>query len=239
MNWRRTACVAVGAAALAGTAQATITLMDGQSVPFSAWINDPQQELLVFDKVFKYESYTSAHFPAADISIGGVVRPSSVPGKIWDVGFDMFFGFGDTTPGDASFTEFNLQYTVTLLPTYVAQGWRITDNKLIFNGNSTGPGSFARVDESVLDANNTLIGQKSVFDIAGPPRQTRLEDQIIWGLPGYTFLEVNKDAKFFAAGPNDTATASFIRQTFSQVPTPGALTLLGAAGLLLIRRRSR
>ena len=35
-----------------------------------------------------------------------------------------------------------------------------------------------------------------------------------------------------------TATASFVRQEFSQmIPTPGALGVLGAAGLVALRRR--
>jgi hypothetical protein len=53
----------------------------------------------------------------------------------------------------------------------------------------------------------------------------------------YRKLEVNKDMKFFAAHVNDTATASFIRQEFSQIPTPGAISLLAVAGMAAGRRR--
>jgi uncharacterized protein (TIGR03382 family) len=54
---------------------------------------------------------------------------------------------------------------------------------------------------------------------------------------GYRTFEVNKDLKFFAAEESGFATASFIRQEFSQIPAPGALALLGAAGLVGSRRR--
>jgi hypothetical protein len=48
---------------------------------------------------------------------------------------------------------------------------------------------------------------------------------------------VNKDIKFFANAADGIASCSFIRQEFSQVPAPGALALLGVAGMLGARRR--
>ncbi|NBQ88780.1 MAG: PEP-CTERM sorting domain-containing protein [Betaproteobacteria bacterium] len=54
---------------------------------------------------------------------------------------------------------------------------------------------------------------------------------------GYRAFEVNKDIKFFANGDEDFATASFIRQEFSQVPAPGAIALMGLGGFAAMRRR--
>jgi hypothetical protein len=48
---------------------------------------------------------------------------------------------------------------------------------------------------------------------------------------------VNKNMKFFSPTAEGFSTASFIRQEFSQIPAPGALALLGAAGLMARRRR--
>ena len=114
--------------------------------------------------------------------------------------------------------------------------------KSVFNGSAGGEGSFARVDESVFDLdNNVFLGQLSVWDIAGPPQDTKLEDYVdfcdLYGSQGYRAFEVNKDLKFFAATDNGFATASFIRQEFSQIPSPGALALLGVSGILARRRR--
>jgi uncharacterized protein (TIGR03382 family) len=114
--------------------------------------------------------------------------------------------------------------------------------KSVFNGSSGGAGSFSRVDESIFDVdNNQFLGQLSVFDIAGDPQQTQLEDYADYCLlnqgMGYRAFEVNKDMKFFAALESGFATASFIRQEFSQIPAPGAIALLGAAGLVGSRRR--
>jgi hypothetical protein len=41
-----------------------------------------------------------------------------------------------------------------------------------------------------------------------------------------------------APGAADASSASFIRQEFSQIPAPGAIALLGLAGLTSRRRRS-
>jgi len=52
-------------------------------------------------------------------------------------------------------------------------------------------------------------------------------------------FEVNKDIKFLAATGQGFATASFIRQEFSQVlaPSPGAVALVALAGVVVRRRQ--
>ena len=113
----------------------------------------------------------------------------------------------------------------------------IVDNRLVFNGNAGGAnGSFCRVDESVFDfMTGALLGQKSVFDIVRDPRETQLEDLLEFD--PLKKIQVVKNAKFFAVTDCCDATASFIRQSFSQVPEPGGFVLLALGGLIAARRR--
>jgi hypothetical protein len=73
---------------------------------------------------------------------------------------------------------------------------------------------------------------------------TRLTDARDWcqtyDTHGYRAFEVNKDLKFFARTAQDFATASFVRQEFSQImaPTPGAVALLALSGMMARRRRA-
>jgi uncharacterized protein (TIGR03382 family) len=60
----------------------------------------------------------------------------------------------------------------------------------------------------------------------------------VYGTDGYRAFEVNKDLKFFAGNDTGFATASFVRQEFSQIPSPGALALVGLGGLVARRRRT-
>lgn len=223
----------------AGSAEAVVILGNGQVANLASLLAPgSDRQFCVGDKLFTLESYTSSQFDPALFSVVGFIAGGPGPNGVPNIGFDLTGPFGDGSPGDMIVHEMNLQYTVEIKPEFLALGWKITDTRLTFNGSSTGDGSFARVDEDVFDfTTNTLLGQLSVFDVAGPPQMTRLQDELVWGLPGFDKLEINKDIKMFAAHVNDTATASFIRQEFSQVPTPGTLTLLGAAGLLAARRR--
>jgi uncharacterized protein (TIGR03382 family) len=110
---------------------------------------------------------------------------------------------------------------------------------LRFNGAATGNGSFARVDETVMNGNNNILGNHSVWAIGGGT--TRLEDHFL-SVRGLTRLTLVKDVQFFANGASGTATASFVDQVFSQVviplPTTGAMGLAGLS-LLAVRRRRR
>jgi hypothetical protein len=235
------ACV-LAALALAGQAQvasAVVVLGNGDPISLEALLaSTSDRKFQVFDKIFTIESFTSNQFSPSQVTVVGYHHPTNP----FEFGFDLTGGFGDASPGDGIIHEFNLQYTVEIAEPWLSEGWRITDNHLIFNGNATGaPGSYARVDETVLNPfNSTVIGQKSVFDIVNPsgPNSTQLADELIWGLPGYTILEINKDVKFLAVDSSSTASASFIRQSFSQIPAPGSATL-AAIGVALVARRRR
>lgn len=241
MNMRDCVLGGLLLACAGGAAQAVVVLGNGDSVNLSTLLAPgSDRQFIVGDKLFTLESFSNSATipPSSSFSVVGFVAGGPGPSGLPNIGFDVTGPFGDGSPGDMAVHEWNLQYTVEILPAFAAQGYRITDNVLTFNGSSSGDGSFARVDETVFDFfGNVLLGNKAVFDIAGPPRQTRLQDSLVWGLPGYLKLEVNKDIKMFAAHINDTATASFVRQEFSQVPAPTAGMLLGLGGLVVARRR--
>ncbi len=229
---------AASLASFTSSADAIVVLNNGDQVSLSALLAPgSDRKFRVYDKIFTIESYTSNQFMPSEVTIVGF-RHLSNP---LEVGFDLTGGFGDTTPGDGFIHEFNIQYTVEIAAPFIPLGYRITDNHLIFNGNASGaPGSFARVDESVINPfTGMLVGQKSVYDIVNSsgPNSTQLSDELIFGPPGYTILEINKDVKFFAASQGSTASASFIRQSFSQIPSPGAGALLMLGGIATFRRR--
>ena len=235
------ALAASAALAAAGSAQAVIVLGNGDSISLSAVLATADRKVMIDDKLFTFESYSSSVFEANELTIIGFISANGSPG-MRNVGFDLTGPFGDGSPGDGHVHEANLQYTVEVQADAYARGIRLCDVKSVFNGSAGGEGSFARVDESVFDLdNNVFLGQLSVWDIAGPPQNTRLEDYVdfcdLYGSQGYRAFEVNKDLKFFAATDNGFATASFIRQEFSQIPSPGALALLGVSGILARRRR--
>jgi hypothetical protein len=222
----------------AGSASASVVVLgNGDSIILDDLI-DAGGQFIVDDKLFTIESWRSDVFNAGTISIIGFIALNPNEYGFRNIGFDIVGPFGDGTPGNTEVHEGNLQYTVEVLPQYYQQGVRIHDARLTFNGSAGNPGSFARVDESLFDADtNSFLGQLEVFYNANTPPQIQMTDEVVFGLPGYRALEVNKDLKFFSPTAEGFSTASFIRQEFSQIPAPGALALLGAAGLAARRRR--
>lgn len=229
-----------GFAAFASTAHGVILLNNGDSVPLISVLADQDRSFRVHDKIFHVLTYTAtANLPASNVSITAFVAANPLDG----VGFDLVGGFGDL-PNDTLISDMGFHYTVEVAPEFIARGFRIVDTGLAFNGAATGPGSFSRVDETIIDPFGqpglNIIGNRQVFAVAGPPPISQLQDyQLLPGTAGYTMLEINKDIQFYAFGPNGTATASFVRQSFSQIPTPGGAALLGLAGLIVAHRRRR
>jgi len=239
MKFRLASIAAVSFVAASG-AHAIVVLNNGDQINLAALLdNGSDRKFRVGDKIFDVESFTSNQFNPGQVTIIGFHHPSNAN----EFGFDLTGGFGDTTPGDQVIHEFNLQYTVSIAPEFAERGYRITDNHLIFNGNATGaPGSYARVDETVIDPiTGHPIGFKSVYDIVrlDAPNDSRFFDEIDWALPGYVSLELNKDVKFLALSEGSTSSCSFIRQSFSQIPTPGALSLLALGGIVSANRRRK
>jgi uncharacterized protein (TIGR03382 family) len=232
-----------GASILAAqAAQASWTLGNGDTLSFSElFAAGSDRTVYIDDKKFVFESFASAHFQLQDITLIGFISLNGNGHGFRNVGFDLAGGWGDTTPGDDNISEANLQYTVEVNPDAYEWGLRLCDMKATFNGDASGIGSYARVDESVFDLDtNTFLGQLSIYDFYGPPQEERLVDYRDFceqNPDGFRALEVNKDFKFYAQDENHFASASFIRQEFSQIPAPGALALLGLAGAVGSRRR--
>lgn len=240
MNSRVMSALAVSGLSLcASAAQGAITLNNGESRLLAEILgpNNPDRGVIIHDKLFTFLTFTSVDFNPANIHLTAFIASNPLTG----IGFDLTGGFGDQ-PGDTHINEFNLRYTVEILPSFFAQGFRIVDTGLSFNGSASGTGSYARVDESIFDffgvPGLNLLGTRSVFAHAGPPPTSQLQDfQFLPGTAGYRKLEINKDVQFFAPTPGGTAAASFVRQTFSQIPSPGSAALLGLAGIVAARRR--
>ena len=238
-----TLTLALPALLLAGSAHAVIVLGNGDSINLGALMgNGSDRTVIIDDKMFTFESFTSSQFDANLFSVIGFISAGTNQYGLHNVGFDLTGPFGDGTLGDTLVHEMNIQYSVSVLPSYYERGVRLCDARLTFNGSAGGDGSFSRVDETIWDLDtNTYLGEMDVYDIAGNPNVTKLVHGMdfcdLYGTNGYRAFEVNKDLKFFAAHENDFATASFVRQEFSQIPTPGCLALLGLGGLVARRRR--
>jgi hypothetical protein len=232
----------------ATAADASIVLTNGQSVNLAALLAPTSdRQFIIGDKRFTFESFGSDVFDPANFSVIAFVSQNPNQYGLYNIGFDLVGPFGDGTPGSEELHEMNLQYTVEVLPEYYAMGVRLCDVGLTFNGSSSGTGSFARVDETVFDLDqNRFLGNLSAFHAFGPPLQWRPTDARDFcaaaGQPdGFRAFEVNKDIKFLAAGPNGSAGATFVRQEFGQIhtPGPGAVALLGISGAVGARRRRR
>jgi uncharacterized protein (TIGR03382 family) len=231
------AVAGLAALAVSSASHAAITLQNGQSVNLDVVLASNDRQVNIGDKTFTFETYTSVSFNPANIAVVGFISPNPLVGT----GFDLNGGFGDLVPGDANISEFNIRFTVEVQPAFAALGYRITDVGLVFNGAATGAGSYARVDESVFNYNGipgqNLIASASAFAFGSGVPADQLQASVVWGAPGYTKIEVNKDVQFFANGAGGSSSASFVRQSFSQIPAPGTMALLGVAGLIIGRRR--
>ncbi len=111
----------------------------------------------------------------------------------------------------------------------------ISDVHLTFNGVISGSSGFVGVTETFLPTDPNVV--LNVFNQQPGPFQ--LTDFSLLTTP-VRELHVQKDIILFA-GPESAATASFVDQTFSQVPepTPALLVLLGSALCAMgVRRKS-
>jgi hypothetical protein len=235
----------LAAIAMTGAAHAVVVLGNGDSISMaSIFAAGSDRKVMIDDKIFTFESLRSSAFSASQFQVIGFISASTNQWGLHDVGFDITGPFGDGMPGDGAYHEMNLQYTVEVAPEFYARDVRLCDVGLVFNGSAGGPGSIASVDETVWDLDaNRFLGNLRAYDYAGDEQETQLTDYAdyceLYDVHGFRAFEVNKDIKFFANTPNSFATASFVRQEFSQImaPAPGAIALLAAVGMISTRRR--
>lgn len=240
----RTSLLAIPAATLLLNtgAHAIIVLGNGEVLNLASLMSMNDRRVQINDKIFNFESFTSSTFDTTQMSIIGFVSLNTNQYGLYNVGFDITGPLGDSTPGDNVIHEANLQYTVEVEQSWYDRGVRLCDAQMVFNGNSYGGGSYAAVDETIFDLDaNQYLGELEVFHVQNSEAIIQLVDAVdfcdIYGTTGYRAFEVNKNMKFLANGIDGVASCSFIRQEFSQVPTPGAFALLGVAGILGARRR--
>ncbi len=196
------------------------------------------RQFRVGDKIFTMpqNAFISGEFNPAEIFINAVSNADPMTG----VGFRLSGAFNDATPGDANVSGFMLSYSVDVAPEFAAQGYRILNGQLRFNGAATGDGSFARVDETMRTAGDMLIGSGNVMASQNGPNVFGFNFPA--AVP-VTHIDVVKDVRFFAAGAGGTASASFIDQAFAQtviipLPTTAGMGMAGL-GILAARRRRR
>jgi hypothetical protein len=250
---RRAICGAALAVCLAaGRADAGFILPD-EGMALSDLIGVAFQ---VDDKEFFISSFDASGMEAADILVTPVNLGMDATG--FDLNGDFTVrGDDDDLRHDEEIIEFTLVYTVDAL----SPGRLITDAHLAFDGSATGDDddtfgggddddgeAIATVMESIFTGRGDLLGELQVLaDSNIHPDDWVLVDDIVFD-PQMS-LTVTKTALFRAIGDDDDlllldcdsiASATFIRQTFSQIPAPGSLWLLGLAGAVAgIRRRQR
>ena len=240
---RNLALIAPVAALLASAgAQAVIVLENNQTVNLGALMaTGSDRKFIIADKLFSFEYVTSPSFNIQNFDITAKISESTNQYGLHNIAFDLTGPFVDGGVNDQTVQDMNLQYKVEILPEYYDRGIRLKDCMLAFNGSSGGQGSFARVAESIFDTDTgRLLGNLNVYNNFGPPPSILLQDQIDFMAThpeGYRSLECNKNLKFFANTDGGFASCSFVRQEFSQMPAPGAVALLGIAGITGSRRR--
>jgi hypothetical protein len=172
---------------------------------------------IIDDKLFTMQYVTTPNFNIQQFDLTAKISESVNQYGLRTIGFDLTGPFVDGGPNDQTVQDMNLQYKVEVLPEFWAQGVRLIDAHLAFNGVSGGTGSFARVAETIFETDTgNLIGNLNTFYNFGPPSSIQM---------------------FFANTPGGFSSCSFVRQEFSQIPAPGAVGLLGVAGLFAHRRR--
>jgi MYXO-CTERM domain-containing protein len=230
MNFKGYQCALVAGviAAVGASASASIVQTELTGATPLVDILDPQGnfqgEFVVGDKLFTNIVFVGGGIDASQVTIAPFLAANPDDAT----GFDLIGQWVDV-PGDAFATGFSFRYDVVVLD----PNKEIKDASLIFNATTAGTGS-SDVNETLTTLANEFVDELDV--IVNQFEETR-EDTWLTDGPTYDGLNAFKDFSVFAPGENDFAGVSFIRQTFSQVPAPGAAVLAGLAGVVGIRRR--
>lgn len=231
----------LAAAGIPALAQATLIDISSGNVRLSQVIGN---EFIVGDKKFKFadDCWEGNGFSAYNIKISPLIFPNPLDGQ----GFRLIGDWRDGTPGgdDGGVEDgngvrsWNIKYSVEVRPEFIAQGYRISDTYLAFDGDAYGNNSYAKVNEAVKDAYGNLISNRSVYSNGNGTED--LTDN--FDLPNLvTKLNISKELKVYGYGQHGWAEATTVDQAFSQtviIPLP-SVAGLGCAGLLGLAARRR
>ncbi len=194
----------------------------------------------VGDKLFDFTGYDGGNHLADQITIKPVIFDNPLDGIGFDIVMNLTFDTDDLqNPSqrgdDGAGVKFNLDYTVTVLDPTLAINCALLGVKGTASGNAHISVSEDYVGTGVMD---WLMIQD---DASGNEvTSTKMFDPV-------TTLDVNKHVDIFVGGDDDrpggggddtsSVHIEYIRQTFSQIPSPGTAVVFGAFGLAASRRR--
>lgn len=184
--------------------------------------------ITVGDKIFDNFSYAATgDMPDADDV--NVISHIDAHGNF---GIRFQGGFLDLAGGGAS--DALITFDVTITQAGIDAGNLISDAHLSGNLDvigGSGGSSFGAITETFLTGNAT-----DVLSIFATEDSAVLVDWVDFD-DLVTTISVQKDIILFADDDAVATTLSFVDQSFSQIPEPGSLALLGLGGLALFRRR--
>ncbi|XAL99689.1 PEP-CTERM sorting domain-containing protein [Phycisphaeraceae bacterium D3-23] len=217
MNHLKIATTAIVMAGLAGAASAA-------HISNLADLIANDGTVQVGDKLFSNFDYASTgDMPDADRI--NVIEHTDAAGNF---GIRFQAAFFDLPGGGAS--DALITFDVTVLdPNFLISDAHLAGNLDVLGG--SGGSSFGGITETFLTANTN--DDLSIF---ATEDSSVLADWVFFDTPTAT-LSVQKNITLFADDDAVATTLSFVDQTFSQIPEPGSLALLGLGGLALLRRR--
>ncbi|MFI4861872.1 MAG: PEP-CTERM sorting domain-containing protein [Phycisphaerales bacterium JB063] len=217
MNHLKIAATTAIAACLSGAATA-----DHISVLADLIANDGT--IQVGDKLFSNFDYAATgDMPDADNI--NVIEYTDSDGNF---GIRFQAGFFDLPGGGSS--DALITFDVTVLdPNRMISGAHLAGNPDVLGGN--GGSSFGGITETFLTGNTS-----DSLSIFATQDSAVLADWVFFDTPTST-LSVQKNITLFADDDAVATTLSFVDQTFTQIPEPGSLALIGLGGLALLRRR--
>jgi len=180
---------------------------------------------------FTYVDDATFAVPATSI----VVTPTTQP---FTKNYGLSFTAGWVMSGGTA--DYNIGYVVTA-PSTTLSDYELNMNASLLGSNSSNGNGWISISESVTAPPNITLNsiQTNLKMVNGVTTLNQLSASNTY--PLQSTILISKDI-YITADSNTTAHLSVINQTYSQVPEPGALTMLIASGicgsLVFLRRRS-